>query len=222
MSIAFTVSTGGHAQASFLRTGSISIALNTLTFALVDPVNFPSLGDAVVTTNPVWGAGGGIVSQFTQESFVDRATSHQLITVTATANIAVTATGLTKNGYSDNPNFSTTFPYSHLVHGAFQNSDGSVMIQGSFQLESAAYTSLPCNPGDGIVLYSTNLQFPSITGAPETCQSVTIGFYDNGTPFYTIQYGNQPLLSGQGVGLGLGTAFPATPQTGHRFSRSDF
>ncbi len=71
----------GVAGAPGLLYASITLKLNTIDFALLDPAAIPALGDAIVTTDPAW---SGTVAAVTTSDVVDLRNSHVIATVTAT------------------------------------------------------------------------------------------------------------------------------------------
>ncbi len=183
----------GVAQRSFIRYGTLTLKLQTLDFALIDPATIPALGDAVTlvsqgVVNPSW---SGTVVAVTKADIVDLASGHKLITVTAKNSSTATVTAAPFN-LSDTPNGTTTFGYRGLVVHSTQNTDGSTPTMGNCTVFQPGL-----GPGMTFNLTSSNLGY---SAQAFSIANVTITWGDLEVPIYLIEFGNIPIPLAQAGG----------------------
>lgn len=189
-------------QSTKLKYGSLTAKLNTLDFALQDPVTEPVLGDAVTMTTPSW---SGKVVAVTRADVVDLKSSHKLISVAAVNSstapggappgpLTDTATGggflLQESAFKllleDGSGFliledGGNFGYKNLYVRTTQNLDGTTTTHGSLITYTAGFL-----PGMTFLLTSSNLGY---SAQAFTITNVTTTWQGLQQPAYVIEFG---------------------------------
>jgi hypothetical protein len=192
-SVVLTV--GGVIQSNFIQFGSLSLKLQTIDFALIDPATIPALGDAVTlvcqgVVTPSW---SGTVVSVTRADIVDLATGHKLITVTA-RNSVVATTSVAPFDLSDTPDNVATFGYRSLSVQTNQNTDGTTPTMGHCTVFQPGL-----GPGMTFHLTSSNLGY---SAQAFSIANVTVVWQMTAAPVYQIEFGNIPIpLAAAGGGI---------------------
>ena len=166
-------------QSAFIEYGSMTMKLNTLDFALIDPATMPAIGDNVTVTTPSW---SGKVVSVAPSDIVNLASGHKLVRVTAT-NATVATPASAPYGLSDAPNGSTTFGYRALAVVNTLTAAGVYSVYGTLTTQTLGFA-----PGQTFNLTSSNLGY-SAQAFLITNVTITWDGAASISPSYFIEFG---------------------------------
>lgn len=177
--MSYALEIAGNDLTDYIRDQSITSKVNTLDLALIDPPYPPLVGDEIHQSDPDW---DGFVVRVVITDTVERGSS-TLFTVSA-VNSDPLVTAASPFDLSDNPNYSTTFPWRELSTETVRNTDGSTDITGRCTVFEPGLRA-----GQTIELTSVNHGFSAFTF---TITQVTVRWpAKEPDPTYLIEFGDQ-------------------------------